>query len=49
MDAAIHNFFQDRKEAWLKKNLKTSMDESESIALHEECEVLFSLEASLRY
>lgn len=44
LDPAISSFFADRKEAWLKKKLKTSMDDDEVQALKIECEEVFSLE-----
>ena len=44
IDSAIQKFFEDRKEAWLKKNIKASMDESEELEIRQECEQVFSLE-----
>jgi len=44
LDPAISSFFADRKEAWLKKKLKVSMDEYEVKQLHIECDEVFSLE-----
>ncbi len=44
LDPAIESFFSDRKEAWLKKKVKSSMEENEIKALQLECEQLFSLE-----
>jgi len=44
LDPEITNFFADRKEVWLKKNLKASMDEYEVKELQVECEKVFSLE-----
>lgn len=44
LDPAISSFFEDRKQAWLKKKLKTSMDESEVTELQVECDKVFSLE-----
>ncbi len=41
---ALSNFFKDRKEAWIKKNLKTSMNEDEVFELKLKCEKLFSLQ-----
>ena len=43
-DQAIDRFFLERKEAWLKKNLKSSMDEDAIKAVKSECEITFSLE-----
>lgn len=43
-DPAIDAFFEERKEAWLKKNLKVSMEEQEVEEKKLECEQLFSLE-----
>lgn len=37
-------FFQERKEAWLKKNIKSSMDELEVREKQSECDLIFSLE-----
>jgi CRISPR-associated protein Csy1 len=42
MDQTIVDFFSDRKDGWLKKNLKTSMSEVEKTQLNEECEEIFS-------
>jgi len=44
LDPAISSFFADRKEAWLKNKLKSSMDEEEVKQLHIECNEVFSLE-----
>lgn len=44
LDPAITSFFDDRKEAWLKKKLKASMDEFEVKELQAECAQVFSLE-----
>lgn len=44
MDPSIDVYFSDRKEAWLKKNLKSSMDESETQEKQLECEQVFSPE-----
>jgi CRISPR-associated protein Csy1 len=41
---AIENFFIERKDAWLKKKIKTNMDEQEKLAIERECEGVFSLE-----
>lgn len=43
MDAEIVRFFDERKEAWLKKNLKAGMDDNEVREKELECEVQFSL------
>ena len=43
LDSAIDAFFSERKEAWLKKNLKGSMEDSEIQEKHFECEKKFSL------
>jgi len=43
LDPAITEFFDDRKSAWLKKNIKTTMDDSEVNDLRTECDRLFSL------
>lgn len=43
LDPAITEFFDNRKEAWLKKNIKASMEEFEVSELHTECEKQFSL------
>jgi len=40
----IINFFEERKEGWLKKKLKTSMSEDEVFELKLECEQNFSLQ-----
>jgi len=44
MDNAITTFFNERKEAWLKKNLNASMTELEVKEKEVECYALFSLE-----
>ena len=44
METAITDFFQARKDAWLKKNLKASMDEEAIKATEHECEEVFALE-----
>jgi len=44
MEKAITEFFQARKEAWLKKNLKASMDEEAIKATEKECEEAFAPE-----
>lgn len=43
LDPAIEAFFADRKEGWLKKNLKASMSESEVKEKECECESQFAL------
>ena len=44
VDPAIDVFFKERKEAWLKKNVKSSMEESEVREKQIECEEVFSPE-----
>lgn len=44
LDPEIENFFSERKEAWLKKNVKASMDDFEVKEQELECETVFSLE-----
>ena len=46
-DPAVDAFFADRKEAWLKKNIKSSMAESEVREKQMECEKAFSPETWL--
>ena len=41
-DTAINEFFKERKAAWLKKNLKPSMDDLEQSEKTRECEHVFS-------
>lgn len=43
LDPAIDSFFAERKEAWLKKNLKASMPEEEIREKERECEAAFAL------
>lgn len=43
LDPAIETFFSERKEAWLKKNLKASMSEDEKKETEFECESVFAL------
>ncbi|HHR6222211.1 type I-F CRISPR-associated protein Csy1 [Providencia alcalifaciens] len=43
LDPAITAFFTERKDGWLKKNIKASMSEGEIQALQHECDALFSL------
>ena len=44
LDPEIENYFSERKEAWLKKKVKTSMNEYEIKEIEQECEQVFSLE-----
>ena len=44
VNPAIKVFFAERKEAWLKKNLKSSMEESEVREKQLKCEEVFSPE-----
>lgn len=44
LDPAIVAFFSERKESWLKKNLKSDMTEFEEKAIRLECDDTFSLE-----
>lgn len=43
LDPAIDAFFSDRKEAWLKKNIKTEMQDFEKIEKEQECNETFLL------
>lgn len=43
LDPMIEDFFKERKEAWLKKNLKASMEESEVREQEQACEDVFAL------
>ncbi|ART83664.1 type I-F CRISPR-associated protein Csy1 [Oceanisphaera profunda] len=43
LDAAIEAFFTERKDAWLKKNLKATMEEHEVREQELACEDIFSL------
>ncbi|WP_165728022.1 type I-F CRISPR-associated protein Csy1 [Pseudoalteromonas sp. 31A1] len=43
LDPAIQNYFVERKEAWLKKNVKASMEENEIKEQELLCDQLFSL------
>ena len=43
LDPAITRFFEERKEAWLKKNIKASMDEAQTRETQQQCEAVFSL------
>lgn len=47
IDPAIEAFFTERKEAWLKKNLKSNLLEEKARAKREECDELFSLDVWL--
>ncbi len=42
INETISKFFDERKEAWMKKNLKSSMEEDEILELHEKCAIEFS-------
>jgi len=42
MNEIISKFFNERKEAWIKKNLKSSMQEDEVLELHEQSAIEFS-------
>ena len=44
LDSAITEFFDNRQAAWLKKNIKASMEELEIKELHAECAKQFSLD-----
>ncbi|WP_273804368.1 type I-F CRISPR-associated protein Csy1 [Providencia rettgeri] len=44
LDPAIEAFFAERKEGWLKKNTKASMNDNEMQQLQQECDLVFSLE-----
>ncbi|PCI54014.1 MAG: type I-F CRISPR-associated protein Csy1 [Gammaproteobacteria bacterium] len=43
MDSAIDSYFSERKEAWLKKNVKPSMQTHEIKELEQICDLQFSL------
>lgn len=47
LDPAIETFFAERKEGWLKKNIKPSMDEREVSEKQQLCDEIFSMEAWL--
>ena len=47
MNEIISKFFDERKEAWIKKNLKSSMEEDEILELHEKSTIEFSREVWL--
>lgn len=42
LDPAIEAYFSERKEAWLKKNIKSAMEESEILEKQQMCEEIFS-------
>ena len=44
LDPAIETFFCERKEGWLKKNIKAAMDEQQIKEIEQECLTTFSLE-----
>lgn len=43
IDTAIREFFDERKAAWLKKNITASMSETETLEKEMECEAVFAL------
>ncbi len=43
LDPAIEGFFAERKEAWLKKQLKANMNEQEKLEKELECQEIFAL------
>ncbi|WP_281648861.1 type I-F CRISPR-associated protein Csy1 [Parendozoicomonas sp. Alg238-R29] len=43
-DPAVASFFKERKDGWLKKNIKPAMDDGQVNEIHRECERQFSLE-----
>ena len=47
LDAAIENFFAERKEGWLKKKIKASMEAWQVKEAEQECLAVFSLETWL--
>lgn len=47
LDPAIEAFFTERKEGWLKKNVKSTMEESEVLEKRKMCDEVFSREAWL--
>jgi CRISPR-associated protein Csy1 len=49
LDPAIQNYFSERKEAWLKKNTKATMQEHELKELEQQCDLQFSLNEWLPY
>lgn len=44
LDPAIDDFFKERKDAWLKKNITPAMDEDEVREKKSECDLIFSFE-----
>lgn len=44
IDKAISGFFKERKEAWMKKNLKSSMSDDKVLLLQEKCNEEFALQ-----
>lgn len=44
LDPAIKAFFDERKEGWLKKKIKSGMSEEEKAKAEHECEAVFSLD-----
>lgn len=47
LNEAVTKFFDERKEVWLKNNLKPSLSEEEVLKVHEMCTETFSLEVWL--
>lgn len=47
MNEMVSKFFDERKEAWIKKNLKPLMSDDEILELKEQCADIFSLEVWL--
>ena len=47
LDPAIEAFFSERKEGWLKKNIKASMEDWQIKETEQECLAVFALEAWL--
>jgi len=47
VNETITKFFDERKELWLKKKLKSSLSDDEVLKIHEECSSNFSLEVWL--
>ena len=44
LDPAVTAFFDDRKEAWLNKKIKASMEDEEVVRIQLECDQVFSLD-----
>jgi len=44
IDNAISGFFEERKDAWIKKNQKSSMSDDEVLLLQEQCSEEFALQ-----